>query len=587
MKRVLVLVLILAIVAVPVAYVAAQDPGSGGLIIEGSTRSSADIRSMVPMQCSGVECRNPTLLLFPELIGVDAETQNWAPNVRGDMAIGWEVSEDGLTYTVFMRDDMVWSDGTPITAADAVFFWEAAQNGEEVELSSSYGPMSSALTSATVVDDHTVQFTLETPSCEGLRRVADIQMMPSHAYGWEPGMEDFDWSSVATSDFRLNPTVTSGPFTFNRIEPGTAIYLEANQDYPDAEFGGVIPEGWVFLDVPDDNILAERYIAHLEGDINSVREPQGVSTQILDAYPDTTLDAPGRVWHYVAINLADPNAPANGLDDAGNPVDQGHHPLFGDVRIRQALQAAMDINEIVNGPLNGNATPMVVGTIPTAFTIHPTLERRPLDLDAARALLDEAGFPASGDPLVDGGDGLRVATADALYAEEGTPFSFEIMNVGDVRGDVAVVLQNQFAKIGVEVEVSVLDFNAMYDDNMGQQTYDAAVAGWRGDLPFNPDQRNFFGAEQDIAGDQYGFNFTSWYNAEFEELNQQIETLPGCDPDERAALAHRAQEIMYDEQPYLWLYAINSLYSAWPEVDNWDPRPNYPDWNADSLLLAQ
>jgi ABC-type transport system substrate-binding protein len=127
----------------------------------------------------------------------------------------------------------------------------------------------------------------------------------------------------------------------------------------------------------------------------------------------------------------------------------------------------------------------------------------------------------------------------------------------------------------------------MYDDNMGQQTYDAAVAGWRGDLPFNPDQSSLFGAGVDIYGDQYGFNFTSWYNAEFEELSTQINQLPGCDPDERAALAHRVQEIMYDEQPYLWLYALNSLYSAWPEVDNWDARPNFPDWNADSLLLAQ
>ena len=589
MKRVLIFVLLLALIAVPVAYVAAQDPepGSGGLIIEASTRSSADIRALTNIQCSGVECRNPVLLMFPEMIGVDPDSQNYAPNVRGDMATGWEISDDGLTYTVFLRDDMVWTDGEPVTADDALFFWEASQNAEAIEMSASYGPMSSEVVAANIVDDYTIEFTLEQASCEGLRRVAGVEMLPGHAYGWEPGMADFDWSSLATSDLRLNPSVTSGSFSFNRVEPGTAIFLQANQDYPDSEFGGVLAEGWVFLDVPDDNILAERYIAHADGDVNMVREPQGVSQQIIDAYPDSTLDAPGRVWHYLAINLADPNAPANGADEDGNLLDQGAHPLFGDVRIRQALQHATDINEIVAGPLNGNGTPMVVGTIPTAFTVHPDLERRAYDLDAARALLDEAGFPATGDPLVDGGDGLRVATADAMFAEEGTPFSFEIMNVGDVRGDVAVVLQNQYAQIGVEVEVTVLDFNAMYEDNLGQQTYDAAVAGWRGDLPFNPDQRNFFGVDQDIFGDQYGFNFTSWYNEEFEALSNEIATLPGCDPDERAALAHRVQEIMWEDQPYVFLYALNSLYSAWPEVENFDPRPNFGDWNADSLLLAQ
>ncbi|NJL96137.1 MAG: hypothetical protein HC915_21605 [Anaerolineae bacterium] len=264
---------------------------------------------------------------------------------------------------------------------------------------------------------------------------------------------------------------------------------------------------------------------------------------------------------------------------------QGQHPIFGDVRVRQALQHAMNIDEIVNGPLNGNATAMTAGTIPTSWSLHPELERRPQDLEEARRLLDEAGWVAEGDPLVDGGDGLRVCRGCAT-AEDGTEFFFELMNVGDVRNDVAVVLQDQLAQIGVEVEVVVLDFNTMYDTNMGTQIYDAAVAGWRGGLPFDPDQRSFFGAETDIFGEGYGFNFPSYYNAEFEELAAQVNAVEGCDQTARAEIAHRMQEILWEDQPYLWLYALNDLYAA-NGMDNFDPRPGFGSWNADQWIVRQ
>jgi peptide/nickel transport system substrate-binding protein len=461
------------------------------------------------------------------------------------------------------------------------------QQGEAIGLSSSYAPTASEVVGAEIVDDYTIQFTLEVASCEGLRRVSEVDPIPAHAYGWEPEMgEDFDWGSFIDHPMDLEPTVNSGVFTWNRMEPGTAVYLSPNQDYPDSTMGGVLSEGYVFLDVPDENVLAERFLANRADELNIIREIQSNKGSILES-DATVADEPGRVWHYVAMNLADPNNPQNGKDEAGNLIDQGHHPIFGDIRVRQALQHAMNIEEVINGPLDGFGTAMTAGTTAGAWTLNPDLERRAFDLDAARALLDEAGWVASGDPLVDGGDGLRVATEDALYAEPGTELVFEIMNVGDVRGDVSVVLQDQFAQIGADVIVTVLDFNAMYDDNMGAQTFDAAVAGWRQDLPFNPDQRNFFGVDVDIYGEGYGFNFGSWYNEEFEAINEQIANLPGCDPEERKALAYRSQEILFDEQPYLWLYSINSMYAALPAVQNFAPYPNFPDWNVDAQFVAQ
>lgn len=584
--RILSLCLIVAVtLGIGLTVIAQELPpaGEGGPVIRGNTRGSANLGPMVPIRCSGVDCADANAILWPSLIGLDPETLQYAPGpqVGNTLASGWEISEDGLTVTVNLRDDMTWNDGTPITANDVYFTWLAMQQGTGVGLSGSYQEAANTLVGAEVVDDYTIQFTVETPNCEVMRQVALVPPLPAAAYGYTDAAS-FDWGSMIDHPFDDAPSVSSGPFNFERLEPGTAVYLSANLEYdaPDAYAGYTVPSQWIYVDTPDENVMIERFLAFQDGDINFVVEPGGGFDQIINSDAQS-LQTPGRVWHYLAINLADPNNPQNGLDEDGNPIPQGQHPLFGDVKVRQALQHAVNIDEIINGPLGGYGTGMVSGTIPTAYTIDPNLERRPYDLDAARALLDEAGWVAEGEPLVEGGDGLRVCRGCAT-AEDGTEFVFEMMNVGDIRNDVSIVLQDQLADIGVKVDVVVLDFNTMYDNNMGAQTYDSAVAGWRGSLPFDPDQRSFFGAENDIFGEGYGFNFTSYYNAEFEALSEQISTLPGCDSAERIALSQQATRILWEEQPYIWLYARNSLYAAAPNIQNFDPKPDQGTWNIDA-----
>src|SRR5262249_15370200 len=151
--------------------------------------------------------------------------------------------------TVNLRDDMTWSDGTPITAEDVYFTWEAMQQGQDVGLSSSYSTAAATLTSAEVVDPQTIVFGVDAPNCEVMRQVALVPPLPAHAYGYVRG-EDFDWGSMIDNAFDDAPTVTSGPFNFERVDPGTAVYLAANPGYdaPDATAGHTIPNSWVYVD---------------------------------------------------------------------------------------------------------------------------------------------------------------------------------------------------------------------------------------------------------------------------------------------------------------------------------------------------
>ncbi|MBZ0306927.1 MAG: hypothetical protein K8I82_12730, partial [Anaerolineae bacterium] len=219
MRRILFFILIALVLVTPFA-VMAQDPGEGGLVIEASTRTSANLTSLVPIRCSGVDCSNPGILLFPNLVNINPDSQAYeagaptAPNAA--FATDYTVSEDGLTYTFNLRQDWAWSDGTPITAWDVYFTWIAIQQGEAIGLSSSFGPAARDVVGAEVIDDYTIALTMASPNCQAMNRLGVLGPTPAHAYGWTPEAgEDFDWGSMIGHEMDLNPTVTAGPFQFN------------------------------------------------------------------------------------------------------------------------------------------------------------------------------------------------------------------------------------------------------------------------------------------------------------------------------------------------------------------------------------
>jgi len=586
-SRIIGLVTVLALLLVSFSVMAQEPaPGQGGVIIQGNTRGSANLGSFIQIRCSGVDCRDSGGLMFPGLLGLDPATLTIVgadTTDLGQLALNWTLSEDGKVYTFNLRQDAFWTDGEPITAEDVYFTWLAIEQGEAVQLSASYGTAQRDIESMEIVDDYTIAVTVAEPTCTVVNNLA-IPVDPAHAFGWDPSVGmDFDWTVYVNHPQNTEPTVTAGAFKFTRAEPGTAIYLEANTDYYAPTAGAVLPSGFIFLDVLDDTVLTERFLSFQPGEPNFVFEPPANQFAALRDSEAQYFQAPGTVWHYMALNLADPAAAQNGFDADGNYVDQGHHPIFGDVRVRQALQYAMDINEIIQGAQNGDATAMVAGTIPSAFSLHPTLERRPFDLEAAAALLDEAGWTDAD------GNGVRECNG-CMYAEAGAPMAFTLLNPGSSgREDVAVLIQAQFAKVGVQVEVQTLDFNGMYDQ-LEAQTYDAAIAGWRGGVPFDPDQRSFFGTEQDIfstTGEGAGFNFPSYQNEQLDQLMREVNLVPGCDLEARKQIAYQIQEILWEDQPYLWLYSLDSAYVAAPNIANFDPYASSGRWNMDSWYVRQ
>jgi peptide/nickel transport system substrate-binding protein len=576
MRKIFFVALAIALLVAPILAVA-QEPS--GPVIEGNFGGSANLSSLNPLRSNDSAANRVTALMFPQLVGANLKTGGFAMygeenTTTGILGISYEVSEDGTVYTFKMREDALWTDGTPITATDVKFSFDAIASGViESPLYGFYNYVEGneiGIKEVKIIDDYTLEFTYQQGSCLALGRAGFI-VIPAHAFGYD-GSPDFDFAVMVDHEYDLNPDPVYGPFKVANVTPGEAIGLVPVEGWHEGPITEVVPAGFVYRDVPDQTVLVEQFLA---GETNYVTAPPVGRRNDIRTDPDVQAKdfKEGTQWDYISLNQADPNNPQPGRDADGNLIDQGHHPIFGDVRVRRALQHALNVQEIITGAVFGEGTQMPSSLGAGSWAFDETLEPIPFDLDQARALLDEAGWVSTGDPLVDGGDGLRTCQG-CLYAEEGTPFEFELLtNQGNTRKEaMGLIVKDSLAKLGIVVNFEAIDFFLMLD-TVYTQAYDAHIGTWGAAFPDDPDQLQLFSSSGDDPANQSS-NGTSYYSEEFEKLSLEAVQPAICnDLEARAEIYRQIQGILQEDQPYIWLFSQNAFIAAAANVENFDPHP--------------
>ena len=333
----------------------------------------------------------------------------------------------------------------------------------------------------------------------------------------------------------------------------------------------VSPEGYIIRNVPDQVVGIEQFLA---GDATSVGTAGSASVPAarMQDFRDRAEAGEFQIYEYVddgltfvGFNMADRANPVNGADDDGSALDQGNHPLFGDVRVRQALAQAVDYIDIIEGAAEGEAVQVNSYGTPALWGYDTSIEAWEYNPEAALAQLAEAGFVDDDDdpstPLV--------ATEDALYAEAGTAFAFELLtNSGNAtREQAGTIIQDQLGNIGISVDFQAIEFGALVQLLLGQD-FDAIMIGFT-NIDQDTDARSVFTPVGDVVGG--GFNFVSYRNDRVTELYDQALALPGCGFAERQALYHEVSQILHEELPWWWLFAPNSMYAESNSVQNWQP----------------
>jgi ABC-type transport system substrate-binding protein len=145
--------------------VLAQDvaPGEGGFIIEGNF--GGDVANLNPILLSDTASARVAGFIYPGLIGVDVTTATFSENDPSALVTDWEISEDGLVYTFTLRDNWVWSDGTPITSADILYSWNAIINPE---VQSRYAYLTQYIEKVEAPTPNTYVVTFKENTCQNL-----------------------------------------------------------------------------------------------------------------------------------------------------------------------------------------------------------------------------------------------------------------------------------------------------------------------------------------------------------------------------------------------------------------------------------
>ena len=553
-------ILLVAFLAVLTIGASAQE---GGILI--GTNFGGDPTNMNPLISNNTVELALNEFLFPSLYNFNPETRAPMKAGRNDqdngLALDWSISDDGLVYTFSLRDDVTWNDGTPVTAFDYKFTFDALASGET---SSPRADVLQSVESVEAADETTLVVTLKLASCRVIEELDDFGILPQHII--EP-LLDGNYAEIDNLEYNKNPHVTAGVFNFGALVPDEQTSLVRNENH----WMDVSPEGYIIRNVPDQVVGVEQFLA---GEVNSVGTAGSASVPAIrmQDFRDRAEAGEFQIYEYVddgltfvGFNMADRNNPANGRDDDGNPLDQGKHPLFGDVRVRQAVAQAVNYTDIIEGAAEGEAVQVNSFGTPALWGYDTSIEPWEYNPEAALALLAEAGFiDDDNDPSTP-----LVATEDALYAEPGTPFAFELLtNSGNlVREAAGTVIQDQLGQIGIAVDFQTQEFGALVQFLLGQD-FDAIMIGFT-NLDQDTDARNVFTPVGDLVGG--GFNFVSYSNDRVTELYDQALALPGCDFSERQALYHEVSRILHEELPWWWLFAPFSMYAESNSVQNWHP----------------
>jgi peptide/nickel transport system substrate-binding protein len=442
------------------------------------------------------------------------------------LAESWEESADGKTWTYTLRPDLVWSDGTPLTANDVAYTFNRILEGRYEQRN--YGNYVRNITSVEATDDRTVVMTVSAPS-PIMERLA-VYILPEHVWS---GVDAKAVKSFANEP-EGEPLVGSGPFLVAERRTGQFIRLIANDSY---YAGRPKVDELVFRIYNNPDALGQALIkgevdfaTGLTADVFSTLEGQeGITTYAGD---------------YSGFNELAFNMGAATAD--GKPIGDGN-PHLQDQQVRLAISHAIDRQQMVDKILNGYGTPGSTIIPPLYTTLHIDPGTQTYDPALANQILDDAGYAM-------GPDGVRVGP-------DGVPMKYRLFVRTDSDSSVksGEYFKSYLAAIGIEAEVKPVDENALFEI-IGRGEFDMFEWGWV--VEPDPDYQlsTFTCAKRSYedGGEIYADLSDSFYcDEEYDQLYaaQSEET----DQTARADIVKQMQQILYDAVPYVVTYYYDNL----------------------------
>ncbi|RED63928.1 ABC transporter substrate-binding protein [Cohnella lupini] len=415
------------------------------------------------------------------------------------LATDWTPSDDGLTWTINLRTDVKWSDGEPFTADDVVYTFNEIVLKKDLAAANSSNFV--AVDKVVAVSPSQVQFVLKQAWSSLPNYLAWFaKILPKHIFeGQDP------WNLTS---FNKEKPVGTGSYVLTKYMAGQYVELERNPNY----FGGTGDVAKVVFNiVPDINSQVAQLMS---GSLSMITVEDPNLMDNLKSNPNLTVnEVSDNNYYWVALDQS--------------------QPRFQDVKLRQALLYAIDRESIIKGVLKGYGK-VATGPINPMMEkfYNPNVQTYAYDPEKAKSLLEEAGYKLN---------------SDGIMEKDGEPLEID-MPAGQYGTLVQAsqLVQQYWQKIGVKVNLQVIDWNSYVQRVVSNRDYDATLCWWR--APVDPDILAYY--HSNSAGT--GNNIPGYKNPALDKLLE--DGRKAKTEEERVKVYNDVQTMTAEELPYLYLW---------------------------------
>jgi peptide/nickel transport system substrate-binding protein len=450
------------------------------------------------------------------------------------LATSWSVSDDGLTWTFHLRDDVWFHDGTPLTAEE--YAWTINRilslTGPE-----SFVPQTilRSVTGANVVDQYTLELKLSSPDATLVYGLANTYLQPLSPKAVESAGDDYGHQPVGVGPFRLTEWVA-----------GEKITLERNPDFtwgPSFTSGGPAKLDRIeYVILPDYDLAL---VELLDGRVDLMQIHHSDARQVLDTedfflVSVSTLGSP--------IYLA--------LDVTGPPLD--------DLRIRQALNYAADREQMVSIVEYGYGVPQYGPVAPKVIGFWPGTEEAGYhyDLTKAKTLLADAGYELND-------EGLLVKDSQSLSLTLIVPLYAQVPQLPQI----VELISEQFRQVGIQVDAVLLEVADSLAVAADPAAFDMVATGvtWP--------EATFVLLNLYLSTGHYNFSHVN--DPELDQL--LLSSLTAVDPETSRQLLWDAQKRIIENAYCVPLYGFSELFAVNNRIRNYT-QTEYGRWLIDTSV---
>jgi len=461
------------------------------------------------------------------------------------LAKSFTISDNGKDYIINLRKGINWSDGKPITADDVIFTWNDI-------IFAGFGNTSTRdsiiidgkLPTVEKIDDYTVKFTTPKPYAPFIRMLS-TPIAPKHIFmpAVKKGTEYFE--TFLSTNTKPEDFVISGAFKLKEYVPAQRVVYERNPNYYIINRENKkLPylDRLVYLIVGDLNNEVLKFEAK-EIDTINLQGSKVARYKAMEPHSDFTMHnlGPDTGTMYLAMNLN------NRKNDKGEFYVKPEKQIwFQDVNFRQAVDLAVDRKNIVLNIANGIGAPLFTAESLNSIFLNKTLKPYDKDLDKARELLKQSGF--------------HWDKNGNLYDKIGNRVEFDMLtNAGNTeREAIGVMIKQDLEDLGMKVNFKPIEFNSLVNKLVNSLDWDMVIMGFTGS-PIEPN-----GGKNVMMSDGtlhvYNMRLTKDKNSSRYDFEKQIDELFTLGAlatkfEDRKKYYDEYQKIIYDEKPFIYLYA--------------------------------